>query len=83
VHPNGCRASSEERHIVVGVESTLREEAAMWRQSRRSAIVLAGGIVAASPIALPAAGQARLPPEDDGSAYTWPGATTVTVNVEP
>jgi hypothetical protein len=32
---------------------------------------------------LPAAGQTRLPPEDDGSTYTWPGATMVTVDVEP
>ncbi len=32
---------------------------------------------------LPAAGQTRLPPEDDGSTYTWPGATTMTVDVQP
>ena len=34
-------------------------------------------------LALPASGLARLPPEDDGSTFTWPGATTVTVDVEP
>jgi hypothetical protein len=30
-----------------------------------------------------AAGQTRVPPEHDGSTYTWPDATTVTVDVEP
>lgn len=34
-------------------------------------------------LALPVSGQARLPPEDDGSTYTWPGATLVTVDVQP
>ena len=34
-------------------------------------------------LALPASGLARIPPEDDGSTYTWPGATTLTVDVTP
>ena len=34
-------------------------------------------------LALPASGLARIPPEDDGSTYTWPGATTLTVDVSP
>ena len=45
----------------------------------RAAIVLATSLIAATLLALPAAGELRLPPEDDGSTFTWPGATTVTV----
>ena len=45
--------------------------------------MLATSFLAATLIALPAAGNSRLPPEDDGSTFTWPGATTVTVDVEP
>ena len=55
----------------------------MWKEIRRAAIVLATSLIAATLIALPAAGNSRLPPEDDGSTFTWPGATTVTVDVEP
>ncbi len=50
----------------------------MWRHLVRLTI-LVGAIV----LLLPAAGQTRLPPEDDGSTYTWPGATTMTVDVQP
>jgi hypothetical protein len=45
--------------------------------------VVATCIVTATLVALPAAGMSRLPPEDDGSTYTWQGATTLTVDVEP
>jgi hypothetical protein len=38
--------------------------------------------VAAAAALLPAAGQSR-PPESDGSAYTWTGAATLTVDVKP
>ena len=55
----------------------------MWKQIRRPAIVLATSLLAATLLALPAAGKFRIPPEDDGSTFTWPGATTVTVDVEP
>ena len=55
----------------------------MWKEIRRAAIVLATCLLAATLLALPAAGKSRLPPEDDGSTFTWPGATTVTVDVEP
>ncbi len=44
---------------------------------------MAVNLVAAAVVVLPAAGQTQVPPEDDGSTYTWPGATTVTVNVQP
>jgi hypothetical protein len=37
---------------------------------------------AAAAALLPAAGQSK-PPESDGSAYTWTGAATLTVDVEP
>jgi hypothetical protein len=40
-------------------------------------------VVAAVVLLLPASGQTRLPPEDDGSTYTWPGAATMTVDVQP
>jgi hypothetical protein len=40
-------------------------------------------VTVAVALLLPAAGQTRLPPEDDGSTYTWPGATTMTVDVAP
>lgn len=40
-------------------------------------------LVAVVLVALPAAGQTRPPPQDDGSTYTWPGATLVTVDVQP
>lgn len=53
------------------------------RRIGRTAILMAGSLIAVTFLALPASGQTRLPPEDDGSTYTWPGATTVTVNVEP
>jgi len=39
-------------------------------------------LVTATLLALPTSGQTR-PPEDDGSTYTWAGATTLTVDVEP
>jgi hypothetical protein len=55
----------------------------MWRQIGRAAIVLASSLIAATLLTVPAAGQSRLPPEDDGSTYTWPGATTLTVTIEP
>ena len=47
--------------------------------------MLATSLLAAKhTLALPAAGQSTaLPPEDDGSTFTWPGATTETVDVEP
>ena len=32
---------------------------------------------------LPATAQSRIPPETDGSTYTWQGAATLTVGVEP
>ena len=38
--------------------------------------------IAAPAALLPAAGQSR-PPESDGSAYTWTGAATLTVDVKP
>ena len=47
---------------------------------RRPLLVLA---VAAVAVLLPASGQSRLPPEDDGSTYTWAGAATLTVDVKP
>ena len=40
-------------------------------------------LVAAILLVLAASGQTRLPPEDDGSTYSWPGATVVTVDVQP
>ena len=43
----------------------------------------ATAIVALIVLVLPASGQTRLPPEDDGSTYTWPGATLVRVDVLP
>ena len=46
------------------------------RQIGRAAV-----LVAVIVLVLPASGQARLPPEDDGSTYTWPGATPLTVDV--
>jgi hypothetical protein len=55
----------------------------MWTQIGRAAVVIAASVLATSLLVLPAAGQMRVPPEDDGSTFTWPGATTVTVNVEP
>ncbi len=48
------------------------------RQIGRAAV-----LVAVILLVLPASGQTRLPPEDDGSTYTWPGATLVTVDVQP
>ena len=47
---------------------------------RRPLLVLA---VAAVAVLLPASGQSRLPPEDDGSTYTWAGAATLAVDVKP
>jgi len=55
----------------------------MWIQLRRVTIVVAVGLLAATLVALPAAGTSRVPPQHDGSTYTWPGATTMTVDVEP
>jgi len=46
----------------------------------RPLLVLA---VAAVAVLLPASGQSRLPPEADGSAYTWAGAATLAVDVKP
>ena len=40
-------------------------------------------LVALIILGLPASGQSRLPPQDDGSTYTWPGATMLTVDVQP
>ena len=50
----------------------------MTRQLARVAV-----LVAVILLVLPASGQTRLPPEDDGSTYSWPGATVVTVDVQP
>ncbi len=50
----------------------------MWRQTGCWAI-----LVVAILLALPAAGQSRVPPEHDDSTYTWPGATTLAVDVQP
>jgi Divergent InlB B-repeat domain len=50
----------------------------MWRH-----LGLLTTLVTAFALLLPAAGQTRLPPEDDGSTYTWPGAATMTVDVQP
>lgn len=50
----------------------------VWRQ-----VGLVVSVAAVVLLALPASGQTRLPPQDDGSTYTWPGATTVTVDVQP
>ena len=61
----------------------VKGSTAMWKEIRKAAIVLATSLIAATLLALPAAGKSRLPPEDDGSSYTWPSATTVTVDVEP
>jgi hypothetical protein len=61
----------------------IDEPGSSVRRIRRTAILVAGSLIAAIFLALPASGQVRMPPEDDGSTYTWPGATTVTVNVEP
>ena len=47
---------------------------------RRGLLVLAAAAVA---ILLPAAGQSKLPPEHDGSGYTWVGAVGMTVDVLP
>jgi hypothetical protein len=55
----------------------------MRKEIRRAAIVVATSLLAATLLAFPAAGKFRIPPEDDGSTFTWPGATTVTVDVEP
>ena len=55
----------------------------MWTQIGRAAMVIAASVVAAALLVLPAAGQVRVPPQHDGSTFTWPGATTVTVNIEP
>jgi hypothetical protein len=52
-------------------------------QFRRAAIVISASLIAATVVVLPAAGQTHLPPEDDGSTFSWPGATTLTVNVQP
>ena len=53
------------------------------RRVRRTALLVAGGLIAATFLALVASGGTRLPPEDDGSTYTWQGATTVAIDVEP
>ena len=47
---------------------------------RRGLLVLAAAAVA---VLLPAAGQSKLPPEHDGSGYTWVGAVGMTVDVLP
>ena len=46
----------------------------------RGALLLVMLVVAA--VALPGAGQTK-PPEDDGSGYTWPGASILTVDIKP
>ena len=46
----------------------------------RGALLLVTLVVVA--VALPGAGQTK-PPEDDGSGYTWPGASILTVDVKP
>jgi hypothetical protein len=55
----------------------------MWRQIRKVAIVMVASLVGATLVVLPAAGQSPSPSEGDGSTFTWPGATTVTVDIEP
>ena len=47
---------------------------------RPGLLVLAAAAVA---VLLPAAGQSKLPPEHDGSGYTWVGAVGMTVDVLP
>ena len=47
---------------------------------RRALLVLAAAAVA---VLLPTAGQSKLPPEHDGSGYTWVGAVGMTVDVLP
>ena len=46
----------------------------------RGALLLVTLVVVA--VALPGAGQTK-PPEDDGSGYTWVGASILTVDVKP
>jgi hypothetical protein len=55
----------------------------MWTRIGRTVTATAASVVLATLLALPAAGQTREPPQHDGSTFTWPGATRVTVNVEP
>jgi len=56
----------------------------MWRQLGRAAGFAAMLLVVAIVLVLPAAaGQSQQPLQHDGSTYTWPGATTLTVGVEP
>jgi hypothetical protein len=50
------------------------------RYVRRALLVMAAAAVA---VLLPAAGQSKLPPEHDGSGYTWAGAVGMTVDVLP
>jgi Divergent InlB B-repeat domain len=50
------------------------------RFMRRGLLVLAAAAVA---VLLPTAGQSKLPPEHDGSGYTWVGAIGMTVDVLP
>jgi hypothetical protein len=40
-------------------------------------------VLAAVAALLPVSGQSRLPPETDGSTYTWAGAATLAVDVKP
>ena len=51
-----------------------------FRTARRAGILLA--LVAAA-VMLPGAGQSHIPPESDGSTYTWSGATLMNVDVKP
>ncbi len=55
----------------------------MWRKIGRGAILAVTIVTAAAVLAVPAAGRTSMPPEHDGSTYTWPGATTLTVDVQP
>lgn len=50
------------------------------RSRRTGALAI---LIVAILMILPAAGQTQVPPEHDGSTYTWPGAATVTVDVAP
>lgn len=55
----------------------------MLMQIGRAATVVAASVLVATLLVLPAAGQTRMPPQTDGSTFTWPGATRLIVNVEP
>src|SRR5688572_20410972 len=51
-----------------------------FRTARRAGVLFALVAVAAM---LPGAAQSHIPPESDGSTYTWTGAATLNVDVKP